>query len=143
MFRNSILKTSAIVCGVMVIGLLANLTPAAAQLSPPPGGVKRTILQKVDVPGTNFEMVLAIAEIPAKAAAGRHTHFGPETATVLEGDLVLKVDGQPDKTVKVGESYQVPGGTVHDAIMGDKPVKIIVSYAIEKGKPLATPAPAK
>ena len=32
--------------------------------------------------------------------------------------FILKVDGQPEKSIKLGESYQVPMGTVHDAKTG-------------------------
>ena len=135
------LRIGALICGL--VGLLASFTPASAQLSPPPGGIKRTVLQKIDVPGTNYEVLFVLAEIPAKGATGRHTHPGPETGTLLEGETVLKIDGQPDRSVKPGESWQVAAGVVHDAIVGDKAAKIIVSYTVEKGKPPTTPAPAK
>jgi len=40
------------------------------------------------------------------------------------------------------ESYAIPAGKVHDAKgVGDKPVKVLATYLVEKGKPLATPAP--
>ena len=138
MFKKTLL---AMVLGA--IGLFVSLDQAAAQLSPPPGGIKRTVLQKVDVPGSTYEVVLVLAEIPAKAGLGRHTHPGTESATVTEGELTLKVDGQPDKVMKAGESWLLAAGTIHDAITGDKPCKVIVAYAVEKGKPLATPAAAK
>jgi hypothetical protein len=36
----------------------------------------------------------------------------------------------------------IPAGTVHDAHNAfDKPVKLVGAYVVEKGKPLATPAP--
>jgi quercetin dioxygenase-like cupin family protein len=60
---------------------------------------------------------------------------------MLEGEMVLLVEGQPAKTVKAGESYQVPSGTVHDATTGPGGAKVIATYVVEKGKPLASPAP--
>jgi quercetin dioxygenase-like cupin family protein len=72
---------------------------------------------------------------------GRHTHPGPESGFVLEGEFVLLIDGQPEKTVKVGESYQVPSGAIHDGRTGSKGAKVIATYVVEKGKPLASPAP--
>jgi hypothetical protein len=54
---------------------------------------------------------------------------------------ILLIDGQPEKTVKVGESYQVPSGTIHDARSGPQGAKVIATYVVEKGKPLASPAP--
>ena len=43
--------------------------------------IKRTPLQKFDVPGTNYETVIGIAEIVPNLNIGRHTHPGPEWAT--------------------------------------------------------------
>lgn len=111
--------------------------PAAATQSPT---IKRTPLQKFDVPGTNHETVIGLAEIVANANIGRHSHPGPESGYVLEGELILLVDGQPQLPLKPGQSYQVPPGAVHDAKAGAQGAKVIATYVVEKGKPLATPA---
>jgi quercetin dioxygenase-like cupin family protein len=104
-------------------------------------GIKRTPLQKVEFPD-GYNTVTAIAEVPAGGAAGRHTHPGIETGYVLEGELNLLVDGQPDKTLKAGDSYQIPAGVVHDAkAHGDKSLKVLGIYVVDKTKPLASPAP--
>jgi len=60
---------------------------------------------------------------------------------MLEGEMVLLVNGQPEKTVRVGESYQVPSGAIHDARTGPQGAKVIATYVVEKGKPLASLAP--
>jgi quercetin dioxygenase-like cupin family protein len=103
--------------------------------------IKRTPLQKFDLPGTQYETVIGIAEIVPNVNIGRHTHPGPESGFMLEGEMVLIVDGQPPKTVKAGESYQVPPGAIHDARSGPQGAKVIATYVVEKGKPLASPAP--
>jgi quercetin dioxygenase-like cupin family protein len=102
--------------------------------------IKRTPLQKFDVPGTAYETVIGIAEIAANVNVGRHTHPGPESGYLLEGEFTLLVESQPPLVVKAGESYKVPPGAVHDARSGDKGAKVIATYVVEKGKPLATPA---
>jgi hypothetical protein len=33
---------------------------------------------------------------------------------MFDGEMVLMVAGQADKTVKAGESYQIPPGAIHD-----------------------------
>ena len=60
---------------------------------------------------------------------------------MVEGDMTLLVDGQPPLEVKTGDSYKVPPGAVHDAKTGAKGAKVIATYVVEKGKPLASPAP--
>jgi quercetin dioxygenase-like cupin family protein len=112
--------------------------PAATQQT---ATIKRTPLQKFDVPGTNYETVIGMAEIVPNVNIGRHTHPGPESGYMVEGEMVLFVDGQPEKTVKAGQSYQVPPGAVHDAKSGPNGAKVVATYVVEKGKPLATPAP--
>jgi quercetin dioxygenase-like cupin family protein len=103
--------------------------------------IKRTPLQTVDFPA-GYNVVSAIAEIPAGVCAGRHTHPGVESSYVMEGTAVIKVAGQPDLTVKAGDSFQVPAGVPHDGCTSaGAGVKILATYIIEKGKPLATPAP--
>ncbi len=117
----------------------------AQQPAPPPitqgaQNIKRTPLQRFDVPGTSHETVIGLAEIAGNVSIGRHTHPGPESGYVLEGELVLLIDGQPPQPLKVGQSYQVPAGAIHDAKSGPAGAKVIATYVIEKGKPLATPA---
>jgi quercetin dioxygenase-like cupin family protein len=103
--------------------------------------IKRTPLQKFDVPGTNYETVIGMAEIVPNVIIGRHTHPGPESGFMLEGEMELLVEGQPARTVKAGESYQVPPGAIHDAKTGANGAKVIATYVVERGKPLASPAP--
>jgi quercetin dioxygenase-like cupin family protein len=88
--------------------------------------------------------VSGIAEVPAGGAAGRHTHPGVELGYILEGEADLIVEGQPDRHLKAGDSYQIPLGVVHDAkVSGDKPLKVLSVYVVDKTKPLASPAPQK
>ncbi len=132
MIKKIVLKT---VLGLGVISF-ALAGAAVAQQT----GIKRTPLQKVEFPD-GYVTVTGLAELPPGAAAGRHTHPGIETGYVLEGELNLEVDGQPAKLLKPGDSYQIPAGAVHDAkVHGDKPMKVLGVYVVDKTKPLASPA---
>jgi quercetin dioxygenase-like cupin family protein len=74
------------------------------------------------------------------ALAGRHRHPGTLVGYILEGELTLEVDGQPPKTFKAGESVFVEAGRVHEGTnKGNVPVKAVVTFIVEKGKPLSTP----
>ena len=116
--------------------------PLAAQQTPvQPSPVKRTILQRADVPGTNLEMIYANVEIAPGFKAGRHSHPGVVMAQVIEGEFWFALDGQPEKVFKAGEAFTVPDRAVHNEGATDKGVKFSVVYVVEKGKPLATPAP--
>jgi quercetin dioxygenase-like cupin family protein len=141
MFARS-LKTALFSATVSIAALSV---AAQAQQAPAPvtagaTTIKRTILQKFDVPGTQSETVIGKAEITANSMIGRHTHFGVEGGYVLEGEMVLMIAGQPDKTLKAGESYSIPAGAAHDGKSGPNGATVIATYVVEKGKPLATPA---
>jgi quercetin dioxygenase-like cupin family protein len=118
---------------------IALAAPLIGDAQPP--GLKRTILQRADLSAPGREVIMALAELPMGAAAGRHTHFGEEISYVLDGTLTLLVDGQPPRVINPGESFIVPAGVIHDAKAGDKGGKVLATYIVEKGKPLATPAP--
>jgi quercetin dioxygenase-like cupin family protein len=119
----------------------AHAQQAPAAVTQGAATIKRTILQKFNVPGTQNETVIGIAEVTANAKIGRHTHFGVEGGYVLEGEMVLMIAGEPDKTLKAGDSYNIPLGVAHDGKSGPNGAKVIATYVVEKGKPLATPAP--
>jgi quercetin dioxygenase-like cupin family protein len=104
-------------------------------------GLKRTIIQKFDVPPGERETVVAIIDIPPNADVARHTHPGPETDYILEGDLILNVEGVGPKPYKAGDSFYIPAGVVHGGKTGANGAKLIGTYIVEKGKPLASPAP--
>jgi quercetin dioxygenase-like cupin family protein len=141
MLKTSI-KFAIVACAATTLifgaaALAQNLPTAVTQTK----GLKRIPLQKFDVPPGERETIMGIAEIAPNTDVARHTHPGPEADYVLEGDLTLMVEGQPAKVFKAGDSFNVSAGTVHAARSGANGAKILAVYIIEKGKPLASPAP--
>jgi quercetin dioxygenase-like cupin family protein len=124
---------------LLAMALVAFTASVDAQTPAP--AIKRTLMQRFDI-SPDREAILGMAEIPPGLAAGRHTHFGTEAGYVAEGSVSLEIEGETPKLLKAGDSYVIPVGKVHDAkTVGDKPVRVIATYIVEKGKPLATPAP--
>ncbi len=55
--------------------------------------------------------------------------------------MTVMVEGKPPLIVKPGESFFVPAGVVHDGKNeGSGTAKVLATYIVEKGKPLASPA---
>ena len=105
-------------------------------------GIQRTIVKKADVSVPGREAVIARVEIAPGAFAGRHTHPGDEISYVMEGQGEILMEGHPPLKVKAGDGFVVPGGVKHDAHNdGSQPLRLAAIYVVEKGKPLATPAP--
>jgi quercetin dioxygenase-like cupin family protein len=105
-------------------------------------GLTRVLVGKYDVSVPGREAVIARVEVAPGAKAGRHTHPGDEISYILEGEATLLIDGQAPRVVKAGESFVIPAGVIHDAHNASSaPIKLVGVYVVEKGKPLATPAP--
>lgn len=121
---------------ILAIGLMA--APALAQDAP--SGIKRTPLQSIDFP-EGYKTVTGLAEVMPGHASGPHTHPGIETGYVLDGEVLMIVEGEPDRTLKAGDSFVIPPGARHDVqSIGSVPAKAISVFVVDKSKPLASPA---
>lgn len=122
---------------VCAIGL-ASASVLFAQSS----GLRRTLVHKADVSVPNREAVVARVEVDPGVLAGRHMHAGDEISYVLEGEGEVLIDGEPPRKVKAGDAFVIPAGKIHDAKnTGTVPMKLVGVFVVEKGKPLASPAP--
>jgi len=123
----------------MTLAVVA-LALGAGALNAQQPGFKRIEVQDRDLSIPGRHAVQARAEFEPGGAIGRHTHPGEELSIVLEGTLVLEVDGQPARTVKAGESFFIPAGVVHAGKNpGNGKAVVFATYIVEKGKPVATP----
>ena len=113
-----------------------------AALSAQNTGITRTVVKRGDVSVPGREAIIASVEIAPGGSAGRHTHPGDEISYILSGEGEILMEGQPVLKVKAGDGFVIPGGTKHDARnTGSQPLKLVGVYVVDKGKPLATPAP--
>ena len=136
MFKQFVLG-AALAAFAVTAPLNAQQQPSPVQPAP----VKRTILQRTDVPGTNLEIIYVSLEIAPGFKAGRHNHPGVVIGQIVEGDFWLALDGQPEQILHAGDSATIPDRAIHNEGAGDKGVKANVVYVVEKGKPLVSPAP--
>ena len=114
------------------------LTAAVAAQQP---AFKRVVLQQADLSVPGREVVQAVADFEPRATPGRHTHPGEEIGYILEGTFLVEQDGKAPVTLTAGGTFLIAAGTVHNATnAGSGPGKILATYIVEKGKPLATPA---
>ena len=105
-------------------------------------GLTRTIVTKGDVSIPNREGIVARVEISPGGVAGWHTHPGDEISYVADGEATLMIAGQAPRRVVAGEGFVIPAGVVHSARNdGATVTKLVGVYVVEKGKPLASPAP--
>ncbi len=122
---------------------VAAFLPLLAQAADTPGaaaGFTRKVLQDQDISVAGHHAVVAQIDFAAGAAVGRHVHPGEELGYVVAGTVVIEIDGKPAQTLKAGDSFFIPAGLIHTARnAGGTPARVVSSYVLEKGKPLATP----
>jgi len=115
-------------------------TDASAQ-APQPQGVTRTVLGKTELPGDVYVAILMDVEFDAGFKVQRHTHPGVESGYLITGGGVLSVKGQPDRTMKPADGFQIPFQVPHAFQVGSEKTRLAITYVVEKDKPLASPAP--
>jgi quercetin dioxygenase-like cupin family protein len=136
MQRTAFMLAVALVTGT-VIGVVGNQWLNAQQQP-----VTRTELLRTDLPGIEGrEGIMYIAELAPGAAAGKHYHPGSELFYVLEGSMILEVEGQPPVTMTQGEVRHLAPKEVHDVknASATAPMKGLIFQIPEKGQPLVTP----
>jgi quercetin dioxygenase-like cupin family protein len=123
-----------------LVGLVLAIAIAGGLYAQQPG-FTRKMLQDQNLSVSDRHAVQVVAEFVPGGVAGRHTHPGEELGYVMEGTLQLEVAGQPPRTLKAGETFFIPAGVVHDGKnVGSGPAKVLATYIVEKGKPVASPA---
>jgi quercetin dioxygenase-like cupin family protein len=145
---KSILRQTEINMKPATFALLAiaalSLSAAADEPTTGPQPV-RSVLDRHDQSGVaGKEIVIGTATLPVGTAIPFHTHPGDESGYALKGPLIVKMKGQPDRTLKTGESFFIPRGTVHTvaAPAGGDGAMAVSTWIVDKGQPLATTAPA-
>jgi len=128
-----------LVAGIAIVVVAAGMWGARTLHAQVPG-FKRTELQKHDISYAGHEAVMTKGDFNPGAAVPKHTHPGEEVAYILEGQVTIEVEGKPPAILKAGDVFFIPAGTVHTAKnSGTTPAKVLSTYIVEKGKPLATP----
>jgi quercetin dioxygenase-like cupin family protein len=54
---------------------------------------------------------------------------------------LIEQEGKPAATLRAGQTFLIAAGTIHNATnSGSAMGRLVATYVVEKGKPLATPA---
>ena len=100
-----------------------------------------------DLPNLSLEgWQVTVSEVPyPPGRVGQpHHHAGFVLAYVLEGNVVTKISGQPEKTYKTGEMFYEPPGSTHEVsknASATEPARLLALIFAKKGDTLTTPGP--
>jgi quercetin dioxygenase-like cupin family protein len=130
---QTLMSIFALVVGIALC--VANDEFANAQQPP----IKRTELLKTDLAGMEGkEMNIWMADLAPGAQTGKHHHPTPRFVIVLEGSVVLEMEGKPPQTFKAGQAFQELPDVVHNFRNASttEPAKGIGIQYAGKGQPL-------
>lgn len=119
------------------------LAPAVPQT---PGFTSKPVLISPITGVEGKELVLIAVTLEPGASSPAHIHPGDCYGYVIEGTIELRVDGKEPRRFSAAETYATHANPVHQFTnVGDKPVRMLNTLVVEKGKPrtVATPFPAK
>jgi quercetin dioxygenase-like cupin family protein len=99
---------------IIGLTLLAGVSTAQVLNAQQPP-IKRTDVLKTDMAGMEGKDAnMWIADIAAGAATGKHSHPTPRFVYVMEGSVMLEIEGKPAQTFKAGQGFQEMPGVVHN-----------------------------
>ncbi|MFI7418654.1 cupin domain-containing protein [Nonomuraea sp. NPDC049684] len=104
-----------------------------------------TVLQEARppyIPEGAHVMTVVIEYPPGDPGAPPHRHPGPAFGVVLEGEMLMELEGEPERVIRAGEAFWEPGGDVIHYQDGnnrdDVPLRFTVTMLCEPGKPMFT-----
>lgn len=81
------------------------------------------------------EVLVDLVEIPPNTALERHWHPGEEFHYYMEGEVEIKIDGEPSIMGTPGTVGHVPYKKWHTAVAGKDGVKLLVFRVHTAGEP--------
>ncbi len=129
---NSVLMGSFLVLGV------AFQAAVAGQEAYVPKAKITPLTQKALPNVENREVIIQRMELPAGYLGGRHIHTGPVFVYVVQGELMVDVDGLGKQVIKAGELYEEPINRVMQGrnMHASEPLTIVIFQVGEPGQPM-------
>jgi len=122
---------------VLIVMLCLVVAPSAVQ------NAKVTPLTTKDLAGLpGKEGVMLTVEYPAGASSTRHRHNANTFVYVLEGSLVMQVEGGKEVRVGPGQTFYESPDDVHVVsknASNSQPAKFLVFFVKDKGAPSLVP----
>jgi len=93
----------------------------------------------------DWQVTVSEVPYPPGRVGQAHHHAGFVLAYVLEGNVVTKISGQPERVYKTGEMFYEPPGSTHEVsknASSTEPAKLLALIFAKKGEKLTMPGPA-
>ncbi len=130
------MRNKRVLFGVVLMASTAVGLVSGRMLSAQDPLTSGTILQRTGIAGAEgMEAILVLRELPPDGMSGPHTQSGGEIVYILEGSVILEVEGKPAVTLAAGEAFQTSAGEVHNVknASADSPGKALAFYIAKAG----------
>lgn len=125
-------------------GLLSLGVAQAAEQEYKPKVQAKTLMEGTPVGLEGKKVIIKHFTLPAGYVGGKHFHPGHVFVYVLDGELIIQLEGESPTTIRAGELYQEP---LHKVMQGrnpsaTQPTRIVVFQIGDADKPMmikATP----
>ena len=138
------MRTRTLVSLLLTAGLgigVVTASQSASNAAPPGPKVTPLMTQPLpDAPGK--EALMLLVEYPPGAVEHKHRHDAHAFVYVLEGNIVLGVQGQPEVPLGPGQTFHEGPDDIHTVgrnASQDKPAKFVVTLIKDKDKPALIP----
>ncbi|WP_433866435.1 cupin domain-containing protein [Ralstonia wenshanensis] len=131
--KNPVCFAAAVVCSCL---LMAQFVKAAPEASVTP--LRSESLP--EFPGKEAEMI--VVDYPPGAVDPVHRHDAHAFVYVLEGSIVMSLNGGKEVTLKAGDTFHEGPNDIHTVgrnASATQPAKFVVFLIKKKGAPILTP----
>jgi quercetin dioxygenase-like cupin family protein len=99
-------------CTFLALGIALGVTEKGKAQQP---SLNRIEVLRMGVAGMeDKEAHMWVAEIAPGAATGEHSHATPRFVYVIEGSVIVEIDGKSPRAFKAGEGFQEMPDVVHN-----------------------------
>lgn len=136
-----LLATGALLCGPLSSAIVAADPPGASPTAAGRDAVQRLLQQ--DLPEmAGKEVIMLTVTTPPGGASAAHRHDAEVYVYMLEGSMIMQVDGAAPVTLRPGDTFHEAPNDIHRQSANaskTRPAKFLVFMIKEKGKPVTLP----
>ena len=103
---------------------------------PKTGGGFTELHRSVVPDASDLEVVMGLIERRGESSSAKHYHPGGEFGFVLEGVVTVAIEGNPEETLKAGDSFYQPPGEWHIVGTTAGGARTVVFRVLKKGQPM-------
>ena len=131
---------SLLLVAALAIGFVSASQSAASKTPPEPKVTPLMTQPLPEYPGK--EALMLLVEYPPGAVEHKHRHDAHAFVYVLEGNIVLGVEGKPEVPLGPGQTFHEATNDIHTVgrnASQDKPAKFVVTLVKDIDKPALIP----